>query len=328
MKSTNLLLSLLTGLFFILSCSSSPDHVLPENPDQEDSLSLEDCDQCIVLTEQQEQRIVIADASSGRILWQWTPRESNIAGAHYTWFTNPDEAKPVYNNKYLLITASGGGVAIVRIADKKTLFYENAGENPHSAELLPDGNLVSVSSTDHRLTLFQVDSTFKPGDGYQKTIEIQDGHNVVWDQKRKLLWATSNNQLKAFRYNNQCAQPDLTQDRSVSLPGGGSHDLFPVYGEDALWLSQTEHIYQYNIEGDELVPLDTEYQQSIKSISSGPEGFPTIIMQAQQEWWSDQVLDLRGNVVFREPGLRIYKARWFVPNTFSYPAGDTYKQCE
>src|SRR5690606_23082166 len=143
--------------------------------------------------------------------------------------------------------------------------YAYAGKNPHSAEILPDGNLVAASSTDDRLTLFHVDSTLKPGEGYEKTLFIEDGHNVVWDRKRGLLWATSNDELKAFSYNGNCAEPDLKQARSIPLPGTGSHDLFPVYGEDALWLSQSRNVYKFDIQSTEFIPVDTRYQAHIKS---------------------------------------------------------------
>src|SRR5690606_31584879 len=131
--------------------------------------------------------------------------------------SNPSEAKVVYDGKYVLMTASGGAAALIRIADKKVMFYAYAGGNTHSAELLPDGNIVSASSTGNYLTVFKVDTVNFPENVYKKNISIEDGHNVVWDRERNLLWSTSNNRLVSFKYNNNCAEPDLIEDRVYPL---------------------------------------------------------------------------------------------------------------
>src|SRR5262245_64231171 len=120
--------------------------------------SVADCKKCIVLAEQAQHRVAIADVASKKIFWQWTPETSNVQPEHYKWFSSISDAKIVYNGKCILTTASGGGVALIRIADKKTLFYAYAGGNTHSAELLPDGNIVSASSHGNYLMLFRVDT--------------------------------------------------------------------------------------------------------------------------------------------------------------------------
>ena len=128
---------LYSGLFCIAASfgKASPLDTSATKP----AMSVADCKQCIVLAEQLYNRAAIADVNAQQIIWEWRPEQSNVKPAHVKWFSNTSDVKPVYNGKYLLVTASGGGVALVRIADKKTVFYAYAGGNTHSAELLPDG---------------------------------------------------------------------------------------------------------------------------------------------------------------------------------------------
>ena len=274
--------------------------------------------QRIILAEQSQHRIAIADVSTQQIVWEWKPALSNVKQEHVKWFNNPSEAKVVYGGKYVLTCASGGGVALVRIADKKTVFYAYAGGNTHSAELLPDGNIVTASSTDNYLMLFSVDTLRAPEQVYSKKITIAFGHNVVWDKQRQLLWSAAMSELKAFRYNFNKTQPDLSLDTAIALPGTEAHDLFPVYGEDALWLTNTTHVYQYKLSRHQLEQFNTPYQEHIKSITNGPAVLPVIIIKPKTSWWTDEVIDITGKRIFFKEGLKIYKARWVLPNSFSY----------
>lgn len=281
--------------------------------------------QRIVLTEQAGQRIAIADVSSHRIVWEWKPSESNVDSAHWKWFSNPSDAKPVYGGKYLLITASGGGVALIRIADKKTLFYACPGGNPHSAELFPEGNIVVASSTANYLTVYKTDTATTDRFGYSCRLYINFGHNVVWDPKRQVLWSADRHQLKTFRYNFNCSHPALQPMDSMTLPGNQFHDLFPTMNGDTLWLTNTSHVYKLDLASRRIVEATTP-QKDVKSISSG-KGYPTIIAVPQEKWWTDEIKDVDGNILFQERGLKIYKARWLMVNTFSYPPGDTLRVC-
>ena len=101
----------------------------------------------IVMAEQSQQRVIIFDIVTAQTVWEWKPAPPAVPAEHIAWFSNPSDVKPVLNNQYILMTASGGVVALLRIADKKLVFYAYAGGNTHSAELLPDGNIVAASST-------------------------------------------------------------------------------------------------------------------------------------------------------------------------------------
>lgn len=284
----------------------------------------------LVGADQAQNRVIIADVNTQKIIWDWNPATSaDISSTNAKWFVNMSDAKPVYNNKYILATASTGGVALVRIADKKAIFYAYAGNgNAHSAEVLPDGNIVVACSTQNYLMIFHTDTLHHPFAGYTKKITLADAHNVVWDNKRQLLWSASVDKIYGYQYNFNCSSPDLSLAETISLPVSGCHDLFPVYGKDSLWLSTSKQVWTVDLKKKTVVQASS--QERIKSVSSGPAGFPTIVLQSintDPQWWNDSVVDLNGTLVFKYAGLEMYKARWMLPNTFSYLPNATVTIC-
>ena len=207
---------------------------------QKSSYGNEVIKQQLIITDQSENRILIGDVETGKITWEWLANQSDILPQDVKWFNAPSDAKAVYDDKYILLNASGGGVALVRIADKKVLFYAYAGGNTHSAELLPDGNIVTASSTGSYLMVFHTDTLHFPGNVYTKKIPLPFAHNVVWDKKRNLLWSAGKNKLYSFKYNFNCEHPDLRVVDSTLLPDTDAHDLFPMFDKDSLWLTTVQ----------------------------------------------------------------------------------------
>lgn len=280
----------------------------------------------LIIAEQSEHRIIIADVNTGTITWDWRASESNIKPEHVKWFNNPSDAKVVYDGDYVLMCASGGGCALIRISDRKTLFYAWGGVNPHSIEVLPDGNIVCASSTDNRLTVFKTDTTSSPENVISRSFHNLFAHNAVWDKKRNLLWTGCMDKIISYRYNFSCSDPVLTPVDSLAFDDRSGHDLFPVPGEDALFFTAHENLWKYDIEKKELFIIPTQYK-NIKSVSSQGAGKVPVINTPKEQWWTDEIIDLNGNSVFGKPGLKIYKARWAVYNTFSYKPGDKFKMC-
>ncbi|WP_129717546.1 DUF6528 family protein [Pedobacter sp. SYP-B3415] len=273
--------------------------------------------------DQAQSRVIRAQAGKSAVDWEWRV-DQRIPDSARKWFSNLSEVKPVYAQKYLLITASGGGVALVRLDDKKAVFVAYAGGNTHSAELLPDGNIVAASSTGGYLSLIRTDTTVAPAAVQVTRIKMPDAHNVVWDRKRQLLWATGGTTLYGLAYNMNCKNPALEIREQLALPEAGAHDLFPVFGQDKLWLSTHDHTWSLDFATKKFSEV-TAFSR-IKSISSGPETYPLIMLRAidtNKKWYHQQLINEKEAVIFNIEGLQIYKARWDVPNTFSYP--DTHK---
>lgn len=277
-----------------------------------------------VLAEQSRRAIVIRDAETHGNVWDWDPYTACVPSAHQGWFVNPSEVKPVFNGRYILMTASGGAVALIRLSDHKLMFYANCGQNPHSAEILPDGNIVTAESKSGEINTFVVD-TVKVLGTKANTVKLGNAHNVVWDQKRKCLYTTATMQsgvaaLFRFAYNGDRHNPKLTnQERIYTFEKeSGGHDLFPVSGEeDKLWFTAASAVYKFDI-STAVATCEMVYSLSdIKSVCNGPNGI--LMLKPTVEWWAEGLVNEKGEEQFKMSGARIYKGRWMIDNTFSYP---------
>lgn len=281
---------------------------------------------CIILAEQSEPQIAIVEQETGNMVWNWKPAEQISNPEHVKWFSNPSDVKLVYGGNYVLMTASGGACALIRICDKKMMFYAKAGHNPHSAEILPDGNIVCAASTGNSLTVFRTDTLSFPENVVQRSFHSPSSHNVVWDQKRNLLWTAELNQIRSWKYNLDCDDPQLLPVDSLVFDDTEGHDLFPVPGEDALYFSTVHKMWIFHIAENRIEEVKSEYS-NIKSISSSARGKQPIVTVPKEQWWTDEIIGLDGKTVFYHEGMKIYKARWTVPNAFSYPENHRIKMC-
>lgn len=286
-----------------------------------------------VLAEQTRRAIVIRDAETQRNVWSWDPYTACVPSAHQDWFINPSEVKPVFNKRYILMTASGGAVALIRLSDHKLMFYANCGQNPHSAEILPDGNIVTAESKSGEINTFVVD-TVKVLGMKANTLKLGNAHNVVWDRKKECIYATATIQagvtaLFRMKYNGDRNNPQLTNQTRIYTfdKESGGHDLFPVYGEeDKLWLTAASAVYKFDLTGvtdattnDSTEPTCEKVYSiaDIKSICNGPDGI--LMLKPTEEWWAEGLVNEKGEELFKMDGAKIYKGRWMIDNTFSYP---------
>ncbi|NSL86997.1 hypothetical protein ECE50_009160 [Chitinophaga sp. Mgbs1] len=324
---------LAVSLLFLLSCKRDSNPVLQHHPNTPATENTAAASREIIICDQKNARIIMVDVANGNtITWEWkaTAAYAMIRTGAQGWFSNLSEAKLVYNGSYILATASGGGVALISVASKKAIWYDYAGGNTHSAELLPNGNIVTASTTGGYLMIFTVDSYINDNSAQTAPIPFEDVHNVVWDHSRQQLYAAGKDKLKVFSYNGSCKSPALTLKATYTMPQGNAHDLFPVYGSTTdLWLTNSGHIYRFNVTTGAFTLVKT--LSAVKSVSSGPSGYPAIIAVATgaggESWRTDQLSDINGGIVYKNTALGLYKARWKTVNTFSYPAGDSFHEC-
>lgn len=326
-KLNKKIMTLMAGAFVALgisSCSQYDDvgpvqeapkaqFVMPEN--------------AVVLAEQSRTAILVMDMNAKQVVWEWEPLTGGIPSAKRNLFKNPSECKPVLDNKYVLMTASGGAVALIRFADKKVMCYAECGINPHSAEILPDGNIVTAESKQGEINLFAVD--MEKGTMVKKsTKKIGNAHNLVWDAKRQCIYTTGtiNNAGKSvtalfrFKYNNDKENPALTNQARIYTFDNekGGHDLFPVYGEtDKLWLTAEHGVYQFDMSAAQLAATTIYEIADVKAVGKDAQG-NDYLLKPTESWWAPCVVDGAGNEYFNLANSKIYKFRLVQDNQFSY----------
>ena len=182
----------------------------------------------------------IYNLASQSVEWSWTVQDTPLMKDYKDYFSTLDEVKPVNRCEDLLICSNSGGVAMIHIADKSVKFFALPMGQPHSIELLPDGNIVvacSVSGTveGNMLKVYKVDPQHPFVESYSGHIANYSGHNVVWDNYNDVLWATADDVINMYSY--APATATLKLYKSIPLPQSNAHELFPVYGEEKMWLT-------------------------------------------------------------------------------------------
>ena len=245
------------------------------------------------------------------ILWKWNPEgDPNIPADRLKRFNHIDETKVVNGGKQILVTSSTGGMALVDVATKQSVFTGYPGGSTHSADLLPDGTIITASSTGNFLMVF----TRKDGDKTaHKTFKLTfaDAHGVVWDKLLGLVWAVGKEAVICCRYNFDYENPQLTIVESFPLKPN------PYWGHDLILLEKEHKLL---MTGRNMLEFDTmtgQYKlflkrKSVKSISIHPETGEQLVQIPKENYWNDTVTLLNGDRKWTLPGnAKIYKARWF-----------------
>jgi len=284
----------------------------------------------IVAAEQSVHRIVILDTqipweNPQAILWEWSAAsDPKVDPEHHAWFHNPSEVKPLNGGRSVMITASGGAVAVIDIASRSVQYYGFAGGNPHSVDMLPGGYIVSTSSNGDMVSLFTENLYEKRNSLLQDRVdyELSDGHGLFWDNHRSVLWALGGKPLKIFVFDpGNGSSAVLTENGEILLPvtpessyyeRHGGHDLSPVPCSNRVYISDMDHLWEFDLDTHEFFPfLGMHEAPLVKSISRIAKAGPILIVMADESWWTDTVIQLEPEKTYTLPGARFYKARWW-----------------
>lgn len=244
----------------------------------------------------------------------WTSRgATGLPESHQgKLFTDTDECKVIDNGRSILATASSGGVVIYDRASLETKFYASAA-NAHSACLLPGGYVVvaaSVNAKGNALVLFHQNRSAQ--EIFRTPLE--SAHGVVWDERRKVLFAIGMTDVEEYRFDPANKERPLQLLRQHRMPTGGGHELSPGPSENLLFASGTEAVYLFDKDSKQFrLHPELGKLHHVKSISLHPKTGRIAYMMAdpgEGVWWSYRVRFLNPTGEIASPGKRLYKVRW------------------
>jgi hypothetical protein len=266
--------------------------------------------------------VFILDLSGGtesqpNKVWSWRAKDRPELPSHMRdRFGTTDDCKPVDGGRRLLITSSGGGAALVDRETGRASFWATVG-NAHSADMLPKdrvavaGSYIENELGGNVLEVFDARVPEKP----VYTCELTGGHGLVWDGKRRTLWALTGEDVRAYQLLDwDSAKPSLKLLGRYDLPEPGGHDMFPLPGDRDLSVTTMGHCWLFNRDTHsfKLHPFLSD-TADVKSICVNPSTGQLVYIQGGlQDWWSDTIHLLTPRRTICLPDERLYKARWNV----------------
>ena len=157
------------------------------------------------------------------------------------------------------------------------------GDNPHSVELLPSGNLVIASSTGSTLRLFYTSQILegRVGSASRYTdYTLAGAHGVLWDPTYQVLWAVGDYDLKAYRLEGEGKREALVEipEMSIALPADRiwGHDLSPDYTDTRYLYITSSRVMRFDKETltlEDSFPISDQPNRSgVKGFSNNPNG--------------------------------------------------------
>ncbi|MEU1075613.1 DUF6528 family protein [Streptomyces sp. NPDC005878] len=293
----------------------------------------------ILACDQASQSVILLDAASAywrsgspdrtaraadlQPLWSWSPvADPTLADLDPRGgWQNVSEAKAraTAAGPLLLTCASGGFVAAVHREGGAVYWAASlpASANPHSVELLPDGNIAVAASTGGFVRVYAASQGARSGT--HASFALPGAHGLLWDAGSGLLWALGDRLLVGLAVEGGPASPRLTAARTVALPETGGHDLARALGTDStMWLSTSTHVRRFAVPTGAFVPYPDESavdRPSVKSVSQNPATGQLLTVSPEPGapcTWCTSRIRFHGPGGEEElKGSSLYKARWW-----------------
>lgn len=256
-------------------------------------------------------------------LWSWTPMDDpglvDLDPASGWRNVSEAKARSTTSGTVLLTCASGGFVAAVHREGGAVYWAASlpAWTNPHTVELLPDGNIAVAASTGGFVRVYTASQGARSG--VYASFALPGAHGLLWDAGSGLLWALGQRLLVGLAVEGGAASPRLTAARTVALPEPGGHDLARALGADTpLWLSTSGHVRRFAIGTGTFVPYPDRSavdRPTVKSVSQNPVSGQILTVSPEPGapcTWCTSRIRFHGPGGEEElKGSSLYKARWW-----------------
>ncbi|MCV4231159.1 DUF6528 family protein [Virgibacillus sp. LDC1] len=292
----------------------------------------------IAMSDQASQKILVMDPGvsdwndPSAVKWTWAPSASNGFAEFTANWGLPTEARirnsDFFGTQVMLVTDSRGLAAIIPYpAGDFKLWAANVGGNPHSAELLPNGNIAVAASTGGWVRIYM--SSQRCHSTKYAEYRLESAHGVSWDPHNEILWSLGNGAIVGLKVGGTAANPTLTEHVRLDVARLNGHDIQPVYGDlDRMWVASGGKVYQYvkstnSLDltypgADEISRVGVkavgnqssgQVVQTVADVAKNPVGGCTLYT-----WCTDSADFFLPSATRTKTGAAFYKARIMNPN--------------
>jgi hypothetical protein len=195
------------------------------------------------------------------LIWEWDASTAkSVIGGN---MDHIDDAKPVNDNKQILVTSSYNWAALVDIATKKVLWYATGVTGAHSAEILP-GNLIAVACSGEHVMLFDASMPNKKLAQY----DLGSAHGVVWMESVQRLYAIGGTTLQKYRVLGNALSLDQTFDTKSAVTG--LHDMTKYDSNTLIMTGSRAALFNVNTNTFTNIPHFNGFV-GMKSINCNPD---------------------------------------------------------
>lgn len=255
----------------------------------------------VVTTNQASKKIEVYDPAvtdwntAAALKHSWYPNASNGFTNPTGGWELPSDARlrnsTFFGGQQLLVTDSKGFCGIIpypSLTGKKWAINLGSGVNPHSIELLPNGN-VAIAASDANWVRVYTSSQGVWSTNFE-SFPLKAAHAVLWDPTNNVLWVIGwknivndnyadirNHILTALSITGTAADPHIAEvtTRRSQLPSFWGHDVQPYTGDvNKLWVSTNSKVYIYDKTTKifQEAPANIGNRSFVKGISNQPSG--------------------------------------------------------
>ena len=228
----------------------------------------------VIANDQIKERAVVYDLDlyeEGDVLEDlevWSVDTGHAAGVKYREDT-------VYGD---VVIVAGSVSAIYKYPSKEVVWStSNPGNNTHSIEILPSGNIVLANSTGNSLRMFYASAVLEDGPSQRFVdYELKGAHGVLWDPEYDVLWALGGYELVAYSVSGSGTNEKLSKISGMGCDIsdlGYGHDLQPDFTDTRYLFFTAGNVYRFDKETNKAggFPHSASMQlPEIKGFSNNP----------------------------------------------------------